>query len=106
MSAAASLLASLPLGGKSLAGVLVGSYLLGLGAPGFRAYFSLVAGKVFVRPWQILTSGLVEDSLPAVREPASLFACLCLRSRRQARTWHVGRHARPPPPHPPTRAPP
>lgn len=48
---------------RAVAATLIATYLLQLAVPGFANFFGLVSGKAIVRPWTLVTSGLVQTSL-------------------------------------------
>ena len=54
-------------GSKGLAATMAGSYLLQFIFPSIKSVFGLNAGKTILMPWNIVTSGLLQDSLIGVR---------------------------------------
>jgi hypothetical protein len=60
-------LANLSPGSKGLAATMITSYLLQFMFPAIKSFFGLAAGKTILMPWQVVTSGLLQDSLIGVR---------------------------------------
>jgi hypothetical protein len=60
-------LANLSPGSKGLAATMVISYLLQFMVPSIKSVLGLNAGKTILMPWNIVTSGLLQDSFIGVR---------------------------------------
>lgn len=67
MAAVREFLENLSPGAKGLAATMVATYVLQLMFPGITSMFALVAGKTIVMPWNVITSGLLQDSFIGVR---------------------------------------
>lgn len=60
-------IANLSPGSKGLAATMVTTYLLQFMFPSIKLFLGLNAGKTILMPWNIVTSGLLQDSSIGVR---------------------------------------
>ena len=62
MAAAREFLGNLSPGSKGIAATMVLSYFLQLAAPGVKSVLALIAGQTIFMPWNVITSGLLQDN--------------------------------------------